>query len=218
MGPIPSAQTVKHAPVVMNLGYSQNAATMQAARSGVGSALAALQGILEIELVDAPGIVRYGLFTGGVGTTLGVPLIDTTYQMAGKITCHDATWYSRMWQPIAVPGGQRVRVPMGTTQGLTRATITGPTTLGTLTLTSRDRTGAPVATMRLTVTLGANDMVFIDLDDNQLAIYLAGVAQANPLDLLNDFDTFLAISLERGTTLDVSEGVLRVFHGQAWAA
>ncbi len=214
-----SLDGVQHAPMPLMLGVQTNNTDFVVSRTELGAFYSALQGLLEIELLDAPGKVRYGYFEMGDGSAFGVPLLSPQLQCIGTITCYNPYWYDRTPTSFGAAAATRVLVPAGTAPTRMRLYICGAYTNPTLTL--RDRAGNILAQLTFTVT-AADNTYYLDLvfDGQQRADQFvnqvrASVSNASTfLGQTQSLGQFVADPL-KGCTIETSAGSLS---GLAWRA
>lgn len=179
------------------------------ARARIAAWYKALQGLLEIEVIDAPGRVCYGLFEGAKAAPFGTKLAVSTVEVVGRIVCRNPLWYDRNPDLVSAAAGVRVPVPVGSAPGIVKAAIIGAATDPTLTI--RRRTGEVLLQLPFTVTLGATEMLEIDERATwPVTKWTAGVASDALATLATTATPVLPIDPTDGTTMEVDSGTLLV--------
>jgi hypothetical protein len=186
-----------------------------AGRETLGAWHYALQGLLEIETVDAPGKVCYGLFEGAADDTFGIKLLSGQVESIGQIVCRDPLWYDR--SPIVTSGGAGVRVPVpfGTATGRNRFMLLPTSTAPVVTV--RSRTGEVVGQMRFdqdSFALTSADVLQVDYDQPMPIQKLTAGVGTDAFDALNPNDG--EIVLMEGDTMEVDEGGLVLTSWRGW--
>ncbi len=209
MGQDDSVRGVVYSPKMLQLGIKADGGAIVTSRTMLGAWYMFAQGKLELEIVDAPGRVMYGILQKSTGSVFGVTLdvSGTNYETAGEILCSTPFWFDRVPHSIGGTAGQRVVVPCGSAPGRIRVYLAGPYTTPTFTL--RDRSGNILYTLPLTDT-AADGTIYLDLDfHNQYADrYVNSVRSAlnNAYGLFDPNHTFFGVDPLDGATLECSSG------------
>lgn len=168
----------------------------------------ACRGLLEVEIIDAPGKVCYGVFEGASEGVDGVKLVSTDLKSIGRIVCRDPIWYTRLPQMVSAAAAARVEVPCGSAPGIVKFMVIGAATNPVVTL--RSRTGEILQQMTFTVSLGATEAIEVDRRAAwPVTRWTAGVA-TNGFSLLAITDTLIRVDPLDGATLETSAGSLVV--------
>lgn len=208
IGAVPTTRGIKYAPRELVLGVVTTAATISLSRAQLLAWYSACQGLLEIEVIDSPGKVCYGVFENAADDVTGIKLLSPMLTAVGKITCHDPLWYDRSPVSVSAAAATRVAVPVGTAPGIVVITVMGAATNPTVTL--RSRTGASLGQMRFTVTLGATEALVIDARATwPVTKWTAGVL-TDAFATLNVADVLLTVDPNDAPTLETSVGTLMV--------
>lgn len=222
VGAAPSTRGSSYEPRALVLGVRPTTATatsLMAGRDALGAWYAACQGLLEIESIDRPGRVCYGLFEGAEDSPFGLTLVSPQVDAVGRITCYDPLWYDRQPTVVGVAEDTRLTVPVGTAPGRYRFAIVGAATAPTVTL--RTRAGAVIETMRFdqdSFALASTDVLTVDwLASSPVQKVSSGVA-SDVFDALNPDDSFLEIDPDDGPTLEVDDGSLILTAWRGWLA
>lgn len=204
-GTYPSSRGAEYSPRVLTLvAGAKMTDTLVEARAKMDDWFADLQGELEIEVVDAPGKVCYGVFERGSSSVDGIKLLSPLMKVVGQIVCRNPLWYDRSPTTVSAAAGTRVALPMGSAPGRVRLILIGSTDP---VITARRHTGEIIGTMEFTVTLGATELLVIDGDalNPTVTKYTAGVA-SNAIATLNSDSDFLTFSPEDKVLLEVDSG------------
>jgi hypothetical protein len=213
-GALAALPGTKHGVRKLSLAWRSTATTVTSARTALRGLYLALQGMLEIEFVDAPGLVCYGVLEAGAGQVQGVKNLDPQLEVVGTITCRDPLYYDRAPTAIGGAAGDRITLPVGT--GATRLHLWLAGGYTTPTFTLRNAAGTAIATMPLTDT-AADSTVYLEFDfaAYQIDRYVSGVRSAvnNGYPYLTDgYTLFVAHALD-APTLESDSGS---WAGLAW--
>lgn len=164
------------------------------------------QGLVEIESIDAPGKVCYGVFENATDGVDGVKLLSPNLTSIGTLVCRDPLWYARAPITISAAAATRVAVPGGSASGRYRFLVIGACTNPTVTL--RSRTGEILAVMRFTATLGATEAIEVDPQATRIVTrWTAGVG-IDAFDTLNVVDLPFRIDPLDEPTIETDVGSL----------
>lgn len=215
LGTVPLWRGGSWTPRTLSLGVQTTASTLTTSRDALGQWYAALQGLLEVTVIDGSERSCYGVFEGATGSVHGIKLLSPALQSVGRIVCHDPLYYDRSPQYSTASAGGRAVVPCGTAPGRVRFAVAGAASNPTFLV--RDRAGTPLAQMRFELELDSTQWLVIDRSSSTLpvAVYTAGVA-APAFDALHPDDTFLTFDPTEGPTLEVSSGSLWVQSWRGW--
>lgn len=210
MGSIATVRGLTWEPRRLRLGVqttNATATTLAAGRLAVDAWHKALQGLLEVETIDAPGRVCYGVFEGGAVDTFGIKLLSPLLQSVGEIVCRDPRYFDRSPVSVSAAAATRVAIPVGSAPGVVKIIVYGAATNPTVTL--RDRNGATIAQMRFTVTLGATESLVIDPRATWPVTKMTAGVASDAFSTLNILDTLLTVDPLDEPTVETSTGTIQ---------
>jgi hypothetical protein len=205
IGSRPSTRGSTYDPAILDLGVRTTGSastSLEVGRELLNTFQSRMRGLLEIEVADKPGRVRYGLYEPGDAGTFGITLVSPQLEAAGQIICHDPVWYTRVPVIIGAAANTKITVPVGTETGRLKFMLVGAVTEPVVTV--EDRTGTTIATMRFDrddFALLSTEVLVVDWEQAlPVTKVTAGVA-TGAFDALNLDDTMIAIDPDDGATI-----------------
>ncbi len=219
VGEIASSRGARYESRSIQIGYRTTGSTFPATLAQADAWHLASRGLLEIEFVDKPGRVVYGLYETAAGSLPGLTFIEPRYDIVGTIVCRNPLFYDRLPRIVGPAiASERLAVPTGTASGLWRAVVTGAATQPTL--TARTRSGASYGTLRMTRTAsGTLSLLSTDYltfeEGSSITKSTSGVI-TDAYDYLHLDDTFFGFDPADGPTLETNQGTLLMHTTRAY--